>query len=135
MENIMQLRYFFFAIVVVVLVMFAANSISASAVPSTNSTSGLQDALEERVEIQTDYGALNSTTKEPAASQAAPPQNGLLILESRCAKCHTAQWLKQTKKTRTEWEKTLAQMGRMGVQLSDTEKDILLDYLVFIVEP
>ena len=135
MKKFIHLKYLFLTTIVVVLVLLAVYSIPASTVHPTNSTSGVQDAMEKQVEIQSDVGALNSTAQEPTASQAASSQDGLLILESRCARCHTAQWLKQTKKTRTEWEKTLAQMERMGVHLSDTEKNVLIDYLVFSVEP
>lgn len=135
MKNIMYLRYFFFTIVVVVLVLLIAYSIHVSAVPSTNPTFGVQGASEKPSEAPPEVAALNSTAQTPAMSQSASSQNGLSILESRCARCHTAHWLMKTKKTRTEWEKTLTQMETNGVLLSDTEKDDLIDYLVFSAEP
>ena len=137
MKNITYQKYFFFAIaiVVVVLVLFIANSIPASAVPSTNSTSSVQAATEKPGEIQTEVGALNATVQEPDVSQATISQNGLSILESNCVRCHTNQWLMKIKKTRAEWDKTLTQMEIKGVYLNDTEKEDLINYLVQNVEP
>ena len=137
MKNITYQKYFFFAIaiVVVVLILFITNSIPASAVPSTNSTSSVRGVTEKPGEIQTEVGALNSTVQEPDVSQATTSQNGLSILESNCVRCHTNQWLMKIKKTPAEWEKTLTQMEIKGVHLSDTEKEDLIDYLVQNVEP
>lgn len=70
-----------------------------------------------------------------ATSQEAGLQDGSSLIDSHCAQCHTIQRLKQTKKTRTGWENTLAKMERIGVSLSDTEKVVLLDYLTGIAEP
>lgn len=135
MKNITYLRFLFFTIIVVVHSLLIAYSIPASAIHTMNSTPSQQGATEKHGEMQTDSDEPNLTAQESTTVKASSLQNGLSILESRCAQCHTPQWLKKTKKTQTEWEITLAQMERIGVHLSDTEKDILIDYLVYHVEP
>jgi hypothetical protein len=57
------------------------------------------------------------------------------LINSRCARCHTAELIKQTKQTRAEWENTLAQMEKMGVTLTDDEKIVLIDHLIGVDEP
>ena len=89
----------------------------------------------EHVAVQIDAGALVSTTTEPVASQAAPMQDGLELLKTHCAQCHVTAWFDQIEKPRAEWEEALARMEAMGVQLSDTEKDVLLNYLAVADKP
>jgi cytochrome c5 len=62
-------------------------------------------------------------------------QDGASLINSRCARCHTAELIKQTKQTRAEWENTLAQMEKMGVTLTDDEKIVLIDHLIGVDEP
>jgi LSD1 subclass zinc finger protein len=64
------------------------------------------------------------------AAQETSLQDGASLINSRCARCHTVELLKQTKQTRAEWENTLLQMEKMGVTLSDDEKNVLIDYLI-----
>ncbi|NJC97584.1 MAG: hypothetical protein C3F07_13885 [Anaerolineales bacterium] len=56
-------------------------------------------------------------------------QDGASLINSRCARCHSVELLKQTKQTGAEWEKSLAQMENMGVNLSADEKIVLIKYL------
>ncbi len=62
-------------------------------------------------------------------------QDGASLLNSRCARCHTVELIKQTKHTRAEWGNTLAQMEKMGVTLSDDEKIVLIEYLTAVDKP
>lgn len=49
--------------------------------------------------------------------------------------CHVPEWFDQIEKSPAEWEAVLERMKLLGVQLSDTEKDILLDYLAAADKP
>lgn len=71
----------------------------------------------------------------PVANQGPSLQDGASLLNSRCARCHNVELIKQTKQTRAEWGSTLAQMENMGVSLSDDEKIVLIDYLTGVDEP
>lgn len=62
-------------------------------------------------------------------------QDGASLINSRCARCHSVELLKQTKQTRAEWENALAEMENMGVNLSDDEKIVLIEYLTDISRP
>lgn len=135
MKKILYLRYVLLTTLIIVLVSFFAYSLPAKAIHPMNSTPIVQGATEKHDEIQTDAETLPTTAQDPYSTQTTYPQAGLSILENNCARCHSAQWLKKIKKTQTEWEITLTQMERKGVRLSDTEKVILIDYLVFPVEP
>jgi cytochrome c5 len=68
-------------------------------------------------------------------TQETSLQDGASLINSRCARCHTAELIKQTKQTRAEWENTLAQMEKMGVTLTDDEKIVLIDHLIGVDEP
>jgi hypothetical protein len=69
------------------------------------------------------------------AAQETSLQDGASLINSRCARCHTVELLKQTKQTPAEWENALAQMKKMGVTLSDDEKIVLIDYLTGVDKP
>ncbi len=89
----------------------------------------VQDAVVGRVDVGFDASALNSAAPEPISSPATAAQDGPSLLASHCSQCHSVQQLIQFKKSHSEWSKALDQMQAMGVRLSDTEKDVLLDYL------
>ena len=71
----------------------------------------------------------------PLMTQETRLQDGASLINSRCARCHSAELIKQTQQTRAEWEITLAQMEKMGVTLTDDEKIVLIDYLTGVDEP
>jgi hypothetical protein len=136
----MQSRYFsvtvfFVTIFAIILVLLTADSIPTSTFSPTYSPADTRDALVERLEVQVDVDALISKTIEPDASQVTSLPDGRSLLDSHCTRCHIAQWLIQIKEPRAEWEKILEQMEGIGVYLSDTEKLVLLDYLVVTGEP
>jgi len=125
----------FVTIFTALIVLLTAGSIPPSSVTQNNSRSDARDALVERDEAHVDNGELISPTIPPVVSQVTPSQDGLSIIESRCTQCHVAQQLKQIKKPRSEWEKTLAQMEMMGVHLSDSERGALFNYLAVADKP
>jgi len=66
---------------------------------------------------------------EPAAEQGVAVQDGHALVKLHCAGCHIVIPHDQVKKSRLEWEEVLDRMEGMGVKLSETEKETLLDYL------
>lgn len=136
----MKPKYLYAAItfiaVIVVLVMLVANSIPASSAPRANPTSDARGALAEQDEAQVDAGVLiPTTTIVSTASEKTSLPDGPSLLESRCARCHIPQKLMQIERSRAEWELILAKMEALGVELSEPEKIVLLDYLSTIDEP
>jgi cytochrome c5 len=81
------------------------------------------------------HSSLNVQDTPLIVNRATSPPDGASLLNSRCARCHTVELIKQTEQTRTEWENTLAQMEEMGVTLSDDEKIVLIDYLTGVDKP
>jgi len=78
---------------------------------------------------QVEAGRPVYTPTGPEAMQVTPLPDRPSLLEEHCARCHDVQWLEKADKPRTGWEQTLTQMESLGVQLSDTEREALLDYL------
>jgi mono/diheme cytochrome c family protein len=137
MRNTMRPKFLFsiigfVAVFAVILAMLTIGFIPLSADANINPQAGVQHVTVEPVEVQVDAGAFIPTA-EPLASQVTPSQNdpsdGLSLLKSRCARCHTTQSLIQIKKSNAEWEKALANMEAMGVHLDESEKVILIDYI------
>jgi hypothetical protein len=122
-------RFFFVTCFVVILALLAGCSVPPSTVAPIDSSSDGRGTPVELVEAQADNDLLMSATVEPATSQVSQVQDGPSLVESRCTQCHIAQGLQQIKKSRLEWEKSLAHMESIGVHLSDSEKDVLLDCL------
>lgn len=121
----------FFALIIVLL---ATGSIS------TTIASPIKPLTESR-EVWADSGEPRANPAKPTLTTvilATPPAtlqpDAELLLERNCTQCHITQWLEQIKKPRTEWESILAQMERMGVNLSENEKVILLNYLAALDE-
>jgi mono/diheme cytochrome c family protein len=130
----MRLRYvlisfFFNAVFAVILALLASCSAPQDIDKQLNSSPEVKDSLVEQVAFQVDSSSLVSATMELVESQETPMQNGLELLNSNCVGCHNLAWFGQTEKSRAEWEKGLERMEAMGVNLSDAEKALLLDYL------
>ncbi len=51
------------------------------------------------------------------------------LLEERCSECHKPEIPKNARKSRAEWEKTVARMIDKGAKLSPDEKRALVRYL------
>jgi outer membrane biosynthesis protein TonB len=69
-----------------------------------------------------------TATPEPTAEPAAP--QGQVLLEERCTECHTLSRVENAQKSRQEWATTVDRMIGYGAQISDSERAVLLDYLV-----
>ena len=132
-------KFFITIIFNLVFAVFLAVQASCATAPSiatqTVSTPDARDALMGHVASQADAGELVSTIKEPDAVQGTPMQDGLKLLTTHCAGCHATTWFDKIEKPRAEWDLVLERMKSLGVQLSNTEKDILLDYLAIADKP
>ena len=122
-------------ILAVFAVLLAACSTPASAVTQTETPSNIWEKPAGRAGAQADAGTHISTVTEPIALQETPVQDGLALMEQHCAQCHLVQSLQQLRKSRSDWEKALAQMEKIGVQLDETEKLNLLNYLSLADKP
>lgn len=122
-------------ILAVFAVLLAACYTPASTVKQTKAPSNIWEKPAGRAEAQADPGTNISTVTEPVALQETPAQDGLALLEQHCVQCHLVQSLQQFERSRSDWEKALAQMEKMGVQLDETEKLSLLNYLSTVDEP
>ncbi len=134
---------------VAALVVLAAFAISAGTIPLARTDA--QGVKTEPATVPTEAGPSSLPTQAPrqaptqaptqVPTQAPTPspetalQEGQLFLQTRCTKCHELQWLLQVKKTRAEWEKTLLEMGKSNVTISDAERNALLDYLTSVDKP
>jgi len=107
----------------------------AGSLTAIDSTSSAQETSMSNSKVPTEFSELDSTIQKPIESKSDTVTDGPSLLTNHCTKCHTAQSLRRIEKGRTEWELTLARMEGMGVRLSDSEKEVLLDYLLSSVEP
>lgn len=130
----MRPRYFFVTmifniIVAIVLTLLASCSGPPTIADQMEPQPEDRDALADHAAVQDDTGEPISETAETVASQATATQDGLTLLKTYCAACHVTAWFDQIEKSSSEWEMALDRMEAMGVQLSDPEKEMLLDYL------
>ena len=51
------------------------------------------------------------------------------LLESRCGVCHTTDYPKNARKSKSDWEETVSRMIAKGAKLSPEEKKALVKYL------
>jgi cytochrome c5 len=77
--------------------------------------------------------AVSLATASLAAAEAKI--DGAALLEERCSVCHKSERPKSAKKTKADWEKTVARMIGKGAQLSTDEKAILVDHLARNYKP
>jgi hypothetical protein len=66
---------------------------------------------------------------EASARDALPQGRGRVLVEAKCAPCHSVAMITQQRKTRAGWTKSLTQMKAWGVQLSPEDEPVLFDYL------
>lgn len=73
----------------------------------------------------------STPTSAPTATPEATegPAEGRLLLEDRCVACHTLDRVESAGKSREAWLETVNRMVDYGAQLSDAEKEVLVDYL------
>lgn len=120
--------FFIATLLTLIIVLLATDSIPDAIASQDDSTSQSQIGLKNIDETQEKPAILVSSTATPA-TLTAPGTDGRFLQEQYCSRCHIFQWIEQTHKSRAEWESTLIQMEKMGVNLSENEKIILLDYL------
>lgn len=64
------------------------------------------------------------------AVQPAAAMDGAALLEARCSVCHSSDRPKQAPhRSKSDWENTVNRMIGHGAQLTDAEKQTLVDYL------
>lgn len=51
------------------------------------------------------------------------------LLESRCGACHTTDYAKNARKSKSDWEETVTRMMAKGAKLSPEEKKSLVKHL------
>ncbi len=66
----------------------------------------------------------------PAAEKDFPEGAGTAELLRACTTCHDSQRILTTRYTRAQWTENVARMTNRGVQASDDELDLILEYLV-----
>ncbi len=74
-----------------------------------------------------------TATSDPAGAIDEP--EGPVLLEERCTACHNLARVESAQKSRESWADTVDRMIGYGVELSDAERTILLDYLVATYGP
>lgn len=71
-------------------------------------------------------------TAVPPAADAQPADAGLegaVILENKCAECHSPNKVQQDPGDRAHWEQVVNRMVQKGAVLTDAEKLVLVDFL------
>jgi hypothetical protein len=120
---------------VAALVLLAANSIPASTTSLSRTKSDVQGVQTKRSEVPTEVGSSNSSTQAPTPSPETALQEAPLLLQTRCTQCHSLETVLQVEKTRAEWKETLSKMESFNVEISDSERKVLLDYLTIVENP
>jgi cytochrome c5 len=70
-----------------------------------------------------------ATPSTGTAATAAPAIDGATLLQTRCTACHSLDRVTQAKKTSAQWDQTVTRMISQGAQLTDAEKQVLVEYL------
>jgi cytochrome c5 len=73
--------------------------------------------------------ALAGCKEKPGAGEP-----GANLLKERCSHCHFIG-VKHAHSTKNEWEQTVTKMMGKGAKLSESEKAILVDFLVKYYKP
>lgn len=67
--------------------------------------------------------------QEPGAPDAGASGDGQALLETKCTMCHTLDRVDNAKKSRADWESTIARMEKNGLVISADEKSAIIDFL------
>ena len=59
-----------------------------------------------------------------------PPGEGRDVAQTHCLACHASEMLLQQQLTETQWRAEVDKMQRWGADVSDEDKDALMQYLV-----
>jgi hypothetical protein len=120
------LTFIVITIIAVVVVVFKGSLFTQLSNPALNSKNVWEESAGTE---ESDSGALLLPTAETGIVSGERPLNGPAIMEEHCSGCHAIQVLELNRKSRSDWEITLEKMKEFGLQLSQEEQDILLDYL------
>lgn len=71
-----------------------------------------------------------SAVASKARGQEAQADKGAEAFTAVCSKCHPADRIVATRRTRTQWEETLEKMTKLGAQITDDNYDTLIEYLL-----
>ena len=88
---------------------------------------GSQITPEER-EVLQPYLAMHFAPK-PAASHGNTDA-GMATYKRACQTCHDADIIEQQRLSKTAWTRSVEKMMRWGAQVTDADKEPLVDYLV-----
>jgi cytochrome c5 len=86
---------------------------------------------EKQVATVTDYLAKNFGPKAAggAAGSSASDEEAKKIIEGVCASCHDSGLVTGTTNTKEGWQDTVRNMNAKGAGLSDTDVELLVNYL------
>jgi cytochrome c5 len=72
-----------------------------------------------------------TATPPPAKPTTAPTQalDGKALMNERCTVCHTIERIQTAKKSKADWQATVARMKGNGAKLNDAETAALVDFL------
>jgi len=65
----------------------------------------------------------------PGCSSTKSTIDAARLLEERCGVCHTTDFPKKARKSRSDWEENVTRMMAKGAKLSPEEKKALVKYL------
>ena len=71
----------------------------------------------------------------PSQEPSSLDRQALDLLRSRCIICHSTVLIAQQRLERGRWASVLNKMRSWGAQLSEPERDLLLDYLAARLNP
>lgn len=78
--------------------------------------------------------ALVVTTAAAAGRRATPQEpsddKGATAFTAVCSKCHPAERIVATRRTKSQWEEVLDKMTKLGAPITDDNYDTLIDYLL-----
>jgi cytochrome c5 len=71
----------------------------------------------------------NPATSNPENQKNTSAVDGANLINEKCNSCHAASRVTSAAHTREEWTATVERMISHGANLTDTEKQLLIDYL------
>jgi cytochrome c5 len=81
-------------------------------------------------EVMVDYLATNFGPRPVIAQSAAAAESrGQQTFKAKCLTCHEADLTEQQRLTRSGWVREVEKMIRWGAEVSEAEKEPLVDYL------
>jgi cytochrome c5 len=70
-----------------------------------------------------------------AGSQDLPEGKGAIVVHEKCLTCHEADLITMQRLSRQGWTREVEKMIRWGATVSETEKELLVDYLALNFGP